>query len=317
MPRPLDALIAAQPVVILDGALATELQRRGADLNDELWSAKCLIEQPQLIRAVHRDYLEAGADVVTTATYQATFQGFSRRGISRQAAAELLRDAVALAVSARDEFWARLCAEDSSGNRQRPLVAASVGPYGALLADGSEYRGHYAVSEAELAEFHLPRLDVLANCGPDLLAFETIPCLAEALVLARLLERYPHMSAWVSFSCRDDLHNAQGEDVAPCAAALDSHPQIAALGVNCSRPDNIGPLLRRMRARTGKPLLAYPNSGEDYDSTTKAWRGHAQQKPFAEQSLEWYAAGARILGGCCRTTPADIGALRSLHLGPV
>ncbi len=144
-------------MLIVDGALATELERRGADLHDPLWSAKCLLERPDLIREVHLDYLKAGADIVTTATYQATFEGFGGRGIGYEGAARSMRDAVALAIAARDEFWSEPLRRDE---RLWPLVAASVGPYGAMLADGSEYRGRYSIDDRGLAEFHRPRLEV-------------------------------------------------------------------------------------------------------------------------------------------------------------
>jgi homocysteine S-methyltransferase len=310
MPRPLEDLLAARPVVILDGALATELTRRGADLLDPLWSAKCLIGQPGLIRAVHVDYFNAGADVATTATYQATFEGFRRRGMDREPAAQLMRDAVTLAMEAREEFWA---VPANREGRRRPLVAASIGPYGAMLADGSEYRGHYARSDDQLPDFHRLRFEVLAGSGADLLAFETIPCLREALILARLLEEFPSMSAWISFSCQDGSRNCEGEDIGACAAALQPYSQIAAVGMNCTRPEFVESLLRRMREHTGKPLLAYPNSGEIYDATAKVWRGQPHLRTFADQARSWYEAGARLLGGCCRTTPQDIEAIYATY----
>jgi homocysteine S-methyltransferase len=313
MQRPLEALLAAWPVAILDGALATELERRGADLFDPLWSARTLIEQPGLIRAVHLDYFKAGADVATTATYQATFEAFQRRGLDRETAAQLMRGAVGLAIQAREEFWA---VPSNREGRPRPLVAASIGPYGAMLADGSEYRGHYARSDAELRDFHRPRFEVLARSGADLLAFETIPCLREALVLARLLEEFPSMSAWISFSCQDGSRNCEGEDVGECAEALKSHPQIEAIGMNCTRPEFVEPLLRRMRGHTGKALLAYPNSGEIYDAAAKVWRGNPHLGAFADQARSWFDAGARVLGGCCRTTPQDIEAIYAAYRGP-
>jgi homocysteine S-methyltransferase len=308
MPSPIADALAARRVLILDGALATELERRGADLNDPLWSAKCLLEHPNLIRAVHLDYLMAGADIVTTATYQATFEGFGARGIEHEEAARSMCDAVDLAIAARDEFWFEPLRRVE---RLRPLVAASVGPYGAMLADGSEYRGRYAISDRGLAAFHRPRLEVLAGSGADLLAFETIPSLREALVLAQLLEEHPAMTAWISFSCRDGAHDCEGDPISECAAALRSHPQIAAVGVNCSRPEYIHELLCGMRAHTDKPLIAYPNSGEAYDASTKSWSGACAIKP-ADEALAWYRAGARLIGGCCRTTPQDVAALRAV-----
>jgi homocysteine S-methyltransferase len=310
MQRPLEALLAARPVVILDGALATEMERRGADLFDPLWSAKYLIEQPGLIRAVHADYFKAGADVATPATYQATFEAFQRRGMDREAAAQLMRDAVRLATEAREEFWS---VPANREGRRRPLVAASIGPYGAMLADGSEYRGHYARSDGQLRDFHRLRFEVLAESGADLLAFETIPCLREALVLAGLLEEFPSMSAWISFSCQDGSRNSEGEDIGACAAALQPCSQISAVGMNCTRPEFVESLLLRMREHTGKPLLTYPNSGETYDATAKVWRGNPHLRTFADQARSWYDAGARIMGGCCRTTPQDIRAIYATY----
>jgi homocysteine S-methyltransferase len=305
---PIKDFLGRRPLMVLDGALATELERRGADLEDPLWSAKYLIERPDIIRRVHLDYFLAGADVATTATYQATFEGFAARGIGSAQAAQLMREAVALAAAARDEFWA---VESHRTGRLRPLVAASVGPYGAMLADGSEYRGRYAASDRLLEDFHRPRLAVLADCGADLLACETIPCLREALVLARLLQEFPALSAWVSFSCRDESHNCEGEDMAACVAQLREYPQITAVGVNCSGPELMTPLLRRMRGHTDRALLVYPNSGESYDAKSKQWSGSAAMTRFGHQAREWYAEGARLIGGCCRTGPQDIHGVRT------
>ncbi len=303
MLNPIDNFLAQRPVMILDGALATELEKRGADLNDSLWSAKCLIERPDLIRAVHLDYFRAGADVATTATYQATFEGCARHGIDRRAAGQLMRDAVALAVAARDEFWSVTA---NRNGRLRPLVAASVGPYGAMLADGSEYRGHYALGDDALADFHRQRLQILAASGADLLACETIPCLREALVLAKLLQQFPALSAWISFSCRDGAHTCEGESIAACAAQLRGFAQIAAVGVNCTAPQYIASLLRHLRGATDMPLVIYPNSGESYDASAKQWCGEPGALPFSEMARLWHAEGARLIGGCCRTGPLDI-----------
>ena len=219
--------------------------------------------------------------------------------------------AITLALQARDEFCS---GADHRSMRPRPLVAASVGPYGAMLADGSEYRGGYAIDDRELEAFHRPRLEVLAGSGADLLAFETIPCLREALVLARLLEEFPSMSAWMSFSCRDGRRNCEGEAIGTCAAALGRYDQIGAIGINCTRPEFAASLIANLRTATDKPLVAYPNSGERYDALTKTWHGHAvhdgeRALPFAELSKAWVEAGARLIGGCCRTTPEDIAEL--------
>lgn len=310
-PGPIGKFLERRPFMVLDGALATELERRGADLRDPLWSARCLIENPAMIQAVHTEYFHAGADVATTATYQATFEGFARRGIGHEAAAALMRGAVELAVEARDIFWSveQNRVDEDGVDRLCPLVAASIGPYGAMLADGSEYRGHYAASDRELADFHRPRLEVLAMSSADLIAFETIPTLREALVLAELLREFPERTAWMSFSCRDAQHDSEGDDVAECAAALRPYAQVAAVGVNCTDPRFVGGLLNRMATATDRPLIAYPNSGEHYDPTDKAWQGSAEPS-FADHARQWFDAGARLIGGCCRSTPADIKSIR-------
>ncbi len=307
-PNPIAQFLMQRPLMILDGALATELERRGADLHDVLWSAKVLMEQPNLIGAVHRDYFEAGADVAISASYQANFEAFARRGIGTTRAAQFLRDSIALAAQARDDFWA---VPANRIGRSLPLIAASIGPYGAMLADGSEYHGHYDLSDIELMAFHRPRLEVLAQCGADVLACETIPSLREALVLAQLLTEFPSASAWISFTCADGAHTCEGQRIAECVSRLNDFPQVVSVGVNCTRPEYISSLLRSMRDQTDKPLLVYPNSGEHYDARTKQWTGLADGGPFAQQARGWYKDGARLIGGCCRTRPSDIRAIRA------
>lgn len=302
---PLQPFLAQQRALVLDGALATELERRGCDLNDPLWSARVLVEQPDIIRAVHADYFVAGADVATTASYQATFEGFARRGIGHEEAGRLMCRSVGLAREARDAFWA---VEANRAGRIRPLVAASIGPYGAMLADGSEYRGNYDLDEDGLMAFHRPRMQVLAHAGADLLACETVPCLAEARALARLMAELG-VTGWISFSCRDGAHDSQGEPFADCVAALDGFAAVLAVGINCTAPRYLPDLLAAAHAVSGKRLLAYPNSGETYDAVEKCWHGIRDSHGYAEAARTWYQAGARLIGGCCRTTPDDIRAL--------
>lgn len=312
MPNPFDPFLERSGVVILDGALATELERRGADLRDPLWSARVLLEQPDLIRQVHYDYFAAGADVAITASYQATFPGLARRGLSEKDAAKLMVRSVRLAQEARDDFWSD---PERRGDRCFPLVAASIGCFGAFLHDGSEYRGDYGLSVHELIDFHRPRLDVLAGSGADLLACETIPCLTEAEALVRLLQRHAERPAWLSFSCRDGRHVRHGEPLTECVALTASADNIVAVGVNCTPPEFVGDLLDSIAKRTRKLLLAYPNSGESWNAQSRSWQqGTAGVLDWGTEARRWYEAGARLIGGCCRTTPETIrqiaGALR-------
>lgn len=299
---------AQRGVVVLDGALATELEARGADLRDPLWSARVLLEQPALIRAVHDAYFAAGADVTITATYQVTFDGFARRGIDARSTAALLREAVRIATESRDAHWS---ASAHTAGAVRPLVAASIGPYGAFLADGSEYRGEYALDEEALVDWHAERFSVLAQSGADLLACETIPCGDEARAMLRLLDANPGTQAWITFTARDGAHLSNGESFVAMAEEIGSHPQVVAVGINCTAPAFIPSLVQSARAVTNTPIIVYPNSGEMYVAGEQRWEPVAQCEPFAAQAARWFEAGATVIGGCCRTTPQDIRALRA------
>lgn len=301
--NPIEKILKTQKIVIIDGAMATELEGRGCDLNDDLWSARVLLEQPELIRAVHLDYFNAGADIAITASYQATVEGFAKRELSREQALDLIKKSVQLAQEARDEFWAK---EENHVGRVRPLIAGSVGPYGAYLADGSEYRGDYNLSEDELIAFHRPRIEALIASGADLLACETIPCGIEARALIHLLAEFPNTFAWFTFTAKDGEHISNGERIADIAAFLDTQPQAAAIGINCTSPLHIPSLVREIKKNTSKPIIVYPNSGEYYSAVTNTWHGETTSDKFGLQSKEWHENGATLIGGCCRTTPEHI-----------
>ncbi len=311
--NPIQQFLDSQGILILDGGLASELESAGFDLDDPLWSAKVLLETPDAIGDVHRSYLDAGADCIISASYQATIMGFRARGLGLAASEDAIRKSVQLAVDARDEFWAD---ESNRGDRLRPLVAASVGPYGAFLADGSEFTGVYGLDEQSLLDFHRRRWQILASTGADLLACETIPSLREARALARLLTETPGRWAWFSFSCRDGEHISDGTPIVDCVRALAAVPRVAAIGVNCTAPIFIPGLVEKIRGVTDAPVVAYPNSGEGWDAEHKCWTGTADASHFAAAGALWRDAGARLIGGCCRTGPEDIRQLREA-LAPV
>ena len=297
-----DPFLESNGVVVLDGALATELERRGGDLDHPLWSARLLMEEPGLIEQVHLEYFRAGADIATTASYQATLEGFARLGLSAEQASELFQLSVRLACAAREEFWAE---EESHTGRIRPLVAASAGSYGAFLADGSEYHGNYDLSKEDLIDFHRGRLEVLLDSEADLIAFETIPSLLEGEAVIRLLEDYPGAKAWLSFSGGDDHRVCHGELFRDCVALANQLDQVVAVGLNCTPPRFVEALLQDAGGITEKYLVAYPNSGEGWDAKRRSWTNDPVAG-FAGLSRLWYNAGARLIGGCCRTTPNDI-----------
>lgn len=305
--NPLLPFLRQNGFLVLDGGLATELEARGYDLSDELWSARLLIDEPEAIKEVHTDYLQAGADCIISASYQATIGGFMKRGLSEEEAVELLQFSIQLALDARDEFWNDVA---NRHQRQRPIVAASIGPYGAALADGSEYTGDYDLDEGGLIEFHRRRFHILSGTEADILACETIPSFQETLALAQLLTEIPGRFAWFSFSCTDGYHISDGTPILDCAGRLDNLDQVAAVGINCTSPRFIPSLVREVRTVTDKPIVVYPNSGEEYDPKQKRWLGITGSDDFATASRSWCAAGASLVGGCCRTGPDHIRQIR-------
>lgn len=279
--------------LVLDGGLATELEAMGHDLADPLWSARLLADAPEEIVAAHAAFYRAGADIATTASYQASFAGFADRGIGRAEAERLLHRSVELA---------RLAGEVEAGETR--IVAASIGPYGATLADGSEYRGDYGLSKQQLRDFHLPRMEVLAESQPDALALETIPDVTEAEVLVEAASEIG-IPAWLSYTVEGGRTRA-GQSLTS-AFALAESDAITSVGINCSAPDEVLPALETARATTAKPLIAYPNSGESWDADHRTWIGATHLS--ADQAREWRTAGAKIIGGCCRVPPEEITAL--------
>ncbi|MEW5302578.1 MAG: hypothetical protein WDW36_005347 [Sanguina aurantia] len=320
--------------VILDGAQGTELERRGLDLShSHLWSSQLLLDDPAVIREIHLDYLRAGADVITTVTYQASIAGLERSGLTGDAISAVLRSAVTLAAEARSTFMSEQASAQgkSSDMRVRPLIAYSCGSYGACLSDGSEFHGNYAesVSIQELKDFHRMRIEPVRNDpNIDLLAFETVPCLKEAIAIAELLQEEKYsFPAWVSFSCKSATETCHGEGFAEgCVPAVASCPHIVAVGVNCLTPVHASALLSAAALKlkqleesvTGDRLLllCYPNSGEDYDAGHRCWVGEAaslaRPEAFATEAERWVReCGLSMVGGCCRTTPEHIRAVRA------
>ena len=281
---------------VLDGGMSNALAERGHDLADDLWTARLLRDAPDEIAAVHRAYFAAGATVATTASYQASVPGFERVGLSRAEAEALIARSVTIARDVRDELAV------DGGTR---LVAASVGPYGAVLADGSEYRGRYGLSRSRLHDFHRPRIELLASAGPDLLAVETVPDADEAEVLVEIVADVG-VPAWLSYSVAGDATRA-GQPLAEAFAVAAGVDGLLAVGVNCCDPDDVAPALDVAARVTGKPGVAYPNSGQGWDNGTHSWTGRTSYD--VTMAPGWVARGAAYVGGCCQVGPADIAAL--------
>ncbi len=286
-------------VRVIDGGLASELEFLGARIDGPLWSAHVLEDEPEKVAAAHRAFIKAGSQCIATCSYQVSRIGYAEVGLSPARADAALLRSVTLARSVAGEFPAR-----------RILVAASLGPYGAALHNGAEYHGNYNCSYADLVQFHRERIAVLAGAhgseAPDLFAFETFPSLEEARAVGEALEPWPGLSAWFSFSCRDDKRVSHGEPLAACASLVAKFPQTVAIGVNCVPPAWLPSLIAELRSASHQPVLVYPNSGEGWDAAARCWTGTTDPAEFGAMAADWFCAGAQIVGGCCRTGPAHI-----------
>jgi len=287
----------SSPVVVLDGGLSTQLERHGADFSGRLWTGKALLEKPDVVERAHRDFVDAGAAIISTASYQVSRSGFSAEGLSASDADLALTRSVEIARAA------------TAGTDVK--VAASVGPYGATLHDGSEYRGNYGVDEGTLEVFHRERIAVLAAATPDYFAVETIPEITEARALVAVLADFPEIPVWVSFSCGDDAHLVSGEPIEDAARAVAGLPQLVAIGMNCVPPENVAPLASRIASVTDTPIISYPNRGGQWDSATNTWSGQTP-KTLAQWWPQWHAAGVSFVGGCCGHDATAIAQLRDV-----
>lgn len=303
-PRSIHDLLASGEALLLDGGLATQLEAQGEVIDTPLWSAELLLRSPGSIRAAHAAFLEAGAEVLITASYQLSSLGLERLGVDPGQLDELLVGSIRLAQEAR-----RAHLVEHPERAERILVAASVGPYGAARADGSEYRGDYELGAPGLRHFHAGRLATLDSGGADLLACETLPSGEEARVLAELLEDV-QTPAWVSFACRDERELCDGTSLHQAAALFAGHPRVVAVGVNCTAPRFIAGAIDELRAGApDKQVVVYPNSGERFDVEAHAWHRGGERGVADEVVREWRRRGASLIGGCCRMGPADVRAM--------
>ncbi len=315
---------------ILDGGLATELENRGHDLSGALWSARLIKDDPAAIVDVHRAYLEAGADIIIAPTYQIGTREPVVWSDKWQDFVPSIRHGLDIAIAARDSFWKT---EQKRTDSSKPLVAASIGPYGAILANGAEYTGDYDYTklpprtlddsiqdhspQAKLAGFHMLRWLLAMESDVDLLACETLPSFLEVQALLILMRKAAQKPVWFSFSCRDGERISDGTPIRECAKLLDGEPKVAAIGVNCTKPIFVESLIREIRSVSDKPIVVYPNSGEVWNGAENCWieGGDETVAQFVERAVRWREAGATIIGGCCRTGPEHIARLRERFVG--
>lgn len=303
MKESLTDIMEQNGVMVIDGSMGSALEQLGANLNNRLWTARVLAENPDLVRQVHMGYFRAGADCGITCSYQATIPGLMENGFTEAEAEQLIRRSVEIFLRAREEWWEN---EGKAAGRAYPLCLAGIGPYGAYRADGSEYTGDYQISDEELDHFHRRRTELLAEAGADLLLFETQPSLHEALIEAKIVEELER-DYWISFSCVDGKHTGKGDRIADCARVLSKdHPHLKMIGVNCTKPEYIESLIGELKQNTDLPIAVYPNSGETYDPVTKTWTAANGNLDFGAYALRYMKAGASAVGGCCTTVEQHI-----------
>lgn len=303
MKASLEDILEKNGIMVIDGSMSTALEALGADNSSKLWTAAALAENPDLVKQVHIDYFKAGADCGITCTYQATIPGLKEHGYTNEEAERLIADSIRIFLEARDEWWE---SEGKVAGRAYPICLAGLGPYGAYLADGSEYTGNYGVSDNVLYEFHRRRLEIVKEAGAEIALIETQPSLNEAIIAANICEELD-FDYWISFSCRDGYRINEGDKISDCARVLsDGFPHLKMIGVNCSKPEYIASLIRELKSASDLPIGVYPNSGLIYDPETKTWTQPQNVMNFGAYALDYMQAGAVAVGGCCTTACEQI-----------
>ena len=305
MKASLDEILTRNKIMAIDGSMSTALENLGAEHKNDLWTAQTLVDNPDLIKKVHINYFRAGADCGITCSYQATIPGLVKHGFTESQAEEIITRSVKIFQEAREQWWNN---EGKAAGRVYPLCLGSVGPYGAYLADGSEYTGNYKIDDKNLRKFHRRRIELLNEAGSDLLLFETQPSLKEVLIEASIAEELG-ANYWISFSCADGKKINDGTKILDCARELSDknlYPHLKMLGVNCTKPEYIVSLIRELKQVTDLPIGVYPNSGEIYDPNTKTWTHSENAKDFGAYALSYMEAGASAVGGCCTTVEKHI-----------
>jgi homocysteine S-methyltransferase len=280
-------------VFALDGGLSTALEAQGFVIDGAMWTGELLLTNPEAVTAAHRSFVDAGADIIITGSYQLSFEGGRRAGWTDDEVEQALRNSTTAA---------RLAAKDDT------LVAASIGPFGAHRNDGSEFRGNYGVADSAIRDYHDRRIDILLDTEPDLLALETMPNIAEVRVLLELIEsKSADMPFWVSFTVTEPGVINGGGTFAEACALVEQYGNAMAVGINCSPLSVITPTLSGVD--TDLPFVVYPNAGQTWDSDAMAWSGEPEFTS-ASQVDEWVNLGARIVGGCCGYGPSKLSPAR-------
>ena len=285
---------------LIDGGLSTAIERLGGDVSGQLWTAGLAVTDPDKLLAAHRSFVEAGAEVIATASYQCDARAFESFGYDATRGRRVLADMTALARRA------------TQGTSTR--VAASVGPFGASLANGSEYTGRYGVEWSVVEHYHREKLRILVDSGPDLVAVETIPLAREAQLIADLLVEYGAPPTWFSFGCADAHRTYGNDDLGVAVRGVSDYPNLVAVGVNCVAPATVSGALRTIRQAIGdRPLIAYPNHGRVWDAVARTWTGDDATASIDDSVDEWVSLGARFVGGCCGVGPTEIARLAARH----
>ena len=287
--------------LLIDGGLSNQLEAQGCNLNHTLWSAHLIEQNPDAIIEAHLAYLQAGAKCIITSAYQASLPGLLKAGYSQSQAEQIIRKTVELAEAAIKR----------SKRSEKIYIAASIGPYGAYLADGSEYRGDYGISDQNLKSFHKGRIELLDQTNADFFAFETIPSLQETRVLTELLQ-HTKKSAWLTFTCKDESQLCDGSTIDDAIDIIKDHPKLFAVGINCTAPQNISALIKKIKTHCEKRVIVYPNSGDHYDIEIKRWHHASDPIPFRDMAQQWLELGVDIIGGCCQIGPQQINQLNDL-----
>jgi len=284
-------------IKLLDGSLSYPLEKQGYNLNKKLWTGDALINDPNVIKKIHKDYLVAGVDFISTSTYQISYRVLKEMGYNLNEIKDIFKRSVDLVQDAIEE----------TKIKRKVKIVGSYGPFGASLSDGSEYTGKYKTSDEIIMSYHIDNMNIIKELGIDIILYETIPCLREIEILSKVVEEYKK-EVWISFTCNKDLEFRDGTSIMKACKIISSIENISTIGINCFSPLLAEKAIKKLKKNSNKKILIYPNSGEIYNNKDKNWYG---EKYFDNSMIKkWLALSPDIIGGCCRVGFEDIQNMR-------
>ena len=287
----------SKKIKLLDGSMSFPMEQLGYNLKNKLWTGKALINNPDLIKDIHKGYIDAGADFISTSTYQISFDRLKNMGYQSEEIKKIFQKSVDIVKDAIEE----------SKLKKEIKIVGSFGPYASYDPEASEYIGEYDSTDIEIKKFHLNNIRIIEETDLDIILYETIPCLREIKILSEALS-HSTKEIWISITCNEEMEFRDGSSFKDACEIISKIEKITTMGINCFSPLLVKKAIDLLKKYSNKKILIYPNSGEIYNPKERFWTGNNE---FNNSMIKnWLSLYPDIIGGCCRIGYDDIKKMR-------